>query len=133
MGDLKCVKCGHSNINSKGECRQCIDWQKHVCDFPAPTSAPTSAPTEQDIQRATAIASRYESDIHEFLIRDIAAALQAERERTKEAAAKEGERFLESLKDRGDERRDGAFVAITRLVRNIRALETAQLPQGKDK
>lgn len=31
-----CVKCGHSYVNAKGECRQCIDWQKHVCIFPEP-------------------------------------------------------------------------------------------------
>lgn len=29
-----CTECGHNNINARGECRQCIDWQKHVCTFP---------------------------------------------------------------------------------------------------
>lgn len=28
-----CTMCGHNNVNSKGECRQCIDWQKHECVF----------------------------------------------------------------------------------------------------
>lgn len=28
-----CVICGHQEVNSKGECRLCIDWKKHVCRF----------------------------------------------------------------------------------------------------
>lgn len=37
---------------------------------------------------------------------------------------KECERFLDQLKGRVDERADGAFVALTRLTRNIRSLPT---------
>lgn len=33
-----CLQCGHNNINNKGECRICIDWRKHVCEFPTEES-----------------------------------------------------------------------------------------------
>jgi hypothetical protein len=29
----ECVRCGHSNVDRHGECRQCIDWLRHVCVF----------------------------------------------------------------------------------------------------
>jgi hypothetical protein len=32
--DVVCTRCGHNNVNQRGECRQCIDWQKHQCTFP---------------------------------------------------------------------------------------------------
>lgn len=28
-----CLRCGHSTIDHHGECRQCIDWQRHKCTF----------------------------------------------------------------------------------------------------
>ncbi len=39
-----------------------------------------------------------------------------------EEAAREGDRFIEKVRGRGDERNDGAFVAMTRLVRSIRQI-----------
>lgn len=46
-GPQTCVKCGHSaGVNSVGECRQCIDWQKHVCEFPAATTSAIEAAKE---------------------------------------------------------------------------------------
>lgn len=29
-----CIKCGHNNVDRHGECRLCIDWLRHKCEFP---------------------------------------------------------------------------------------------------
>jgi len=49
-------------------------------------------------------------------------AFDAEKAKRIEAITQECDRFLENLKGRQDERADGAFVAITRLTRNIRQI-----------
>lgn len=35
VAERACLGCGHGLVNGKGECRQCIDWKRHVCVFPA--------------------------------------------------------------------------------------------------
>lgn len=56
----------------------------------------------------------------------IVAALSEVARDQREACAAEADRFLEKLKGRGNERADGAFVAITRLVKSIRAVKAGE-------
>ena len=56
--------------------------------------------------------------------RHVRAAFEKARSLALDDAALECDRFLEKLKGRWTPNQDGAFVAITRLVRNIRSMKT---------
>lgn len=40
-----CVKCGHNMVDKHGECRLCIDWLRHVCEFSEESSENDSSTT----------------------------------------------------------------------------------------
>lgn len=40
-----CLKCGHNMVDRHGECRLCIDWLRHVCEFSENSSEHDSSKT----------------------------------------------------------------------------------------
>ncbi len=79
--EAKCLECGHdTGVNSKGECRQCIDWQKHVCTF-APrcdchgvVECPGVAPAEVEIPKCAGLEGCHELEgvVNDLFIHDSA-------------------------------------------------------------
>lgn len=90
-----CIKCPHNNVDRHGECRQCVDWQRHKCEFTAATP-----PHREDEAVARRVISQWITgsrpnvlDIIGLngpaLIGHIAAALAAEREACATSAFRE--------------------------------------------
>lgn len=59
-------------------------------------------------------------------VEDIEKIVTASRTELARKMITEGDRFVDAVKGRQDERADGAFVAMTRLVRNLREIAKAE-------